>query len=120
MRASDVFKEWLVVCDPCHKKLKVLAWASKFPIICEFCGASTRTYHEDQGQAPGIAPDSIDVEIRHLFSTPRRFTSKTDIKRACNELGVVWNGDTPREYSVRWSGKRKEPEPVKPLIKPAS
>ena len=59
---------------------------------------------------PDIDVDGLaSVEIRHGIcnpdGSPRRYYSKTEIKRAANEKGLVLVGDTPgKPYKVNWSG----------------
>lgn len=108
--AIYTYKEWLVRCEPCEQNLKLWEWSHQLPPKCPMCDQPTLLWTEQTGQAPGVIPDDIPggVEIRHLSATPERFYSKTEIKRACNERGWTWNGDTPKPYNVPWSGKRNE------------
>lgn len=39
--------------------------------------------------------------------SPRTFYSKTELKRAANEMGYTIGGDTPRPYRVHWSGRKR-------------
>lgn len=61
-----------------------------------------------------ISTDDIPggVEIRHGLcnedGTPRRYYSKTDIRREANRRGLTQKGDTPKPYRVSWEGKREE------------
>lgn len=107
MRATDTMREWLVFCQPCDKKFEIWEWASKLPIKCPSCDQPTELYHEGDRSAAVIGDDIPGgVEIRHLDPTPRRYYSKTEIKRRCNEKGMNWADDTPGPYKVRWSGKK--------------
>lgn len=40
--------------------------------------------------------------------TPRKFNSKTELKRALNEAGLTIAGDSPKPYPVHWSGVRNK------------
>ena len=80
---------------------------------CPQCGEQTERLWTASG---GIIGDAIPggVLISHGAGminpdgTPKRYYSKTDIKRAMNESGWVWSGDTPgKSYKVNWSGRRK-------------
>lgn len=112
------FREWKIICDNCNNKDKVWAWSDKLPLPCPTCGESTSLYSEPRGKAPSLITDDIPggEVVDHLYPTPRVFYSKTDIKRACNELGWTRKGDTPVPYKVPWSGKKIEPERPAPLI----
>mgnify|MGYP001566632399 CR=1 FL=1 len=59
----------------------------------------------------GVIGDDIPggLVVKHLDKTPKRYYSKTDIKRAANERGWVIAGDSPRPYKVPWSGRVNEP-----------
>ena len=91
-----------MICDMCGKELNV----GDFP----FCGG-------DQGKhtrtVAMIATDDIPggLLVRHAIchpdGTPKRYYSKTEIKRAANEAGYTIGGDTPRPYRVSWSGRKK-------------
>ena len=61
----------------------------------------------------GIAGDDLPGGefIRHLTPKPKKFYSKTEIKRYCNEHGWVFGDDSPKPYRVQWSGKRKDLKP---------
>lgn len=61
----------------------------------------------------GIEGDDIPggVVVRHLTPEPFKAYSKTEIKRVANERGWVIAGDTPKNYSVAWSGVRKDKKP---------
>lgn len=104
------FKEWLVHCDPCDQNFKILEWAHKLPILCPLCDKPTALWSDKWERAPGVVGDDIPggIEIRHLSPNPEKFYSRTEIKRACNERGWTWNGDTPKPYNVPWSGRRKD------------
>jgi hypothetical protein len=114
---------WPAACS-CGFKGKILEWDYN-PLICPSCGEEA--YHCEEtprfGQAPGIAGDDIPggIEIRHGLvnadGSPRKFYSKTAIRQAANEEGLTMNGDTPKPYNVRWSGKAKEAPRPAPIIK---
>lgn len=88
----------LLVCRPCHALL---------------------TDKGTSGQSAGVITDEIPggIEIRHGIcnpdGTPKRYYSKTEIKRAANERGYTIAGDTPKPYNVGWSGKQKRIDGVK-------
>ncbi len=65
------------------------------------------------GQSCGIITDEIPggIEIKHGIcnpdGTPKRYYSKTEIRRAANERGYTISGDTPRPYKVAWNGRQR-------------
>ena len=75
---------------------------------CPECGGVMETLW--RGVAPGVVGDDIPggLVVKHLTAQPQKFYSKTEIKRAANELGWVGTEDTPKPYAVKWSGKRKD------------
>lgn len=108
--ATMTMKEWIFRCGRCDKKFGILCWNYELDgQKCLACNERAELYIEPRGKAPGIATDDIPggIEIRHLSPKPERFYSKTEIKRACNERGFNWAGDTPKKYNVHWSGKTK-------------
>jgi hypothetical protein len=95
-----------VECPACQKQ-QLDVYVDEYP-LCE-CGAQTQ-WLPRSGAA--VAGDDIPggIEIRHGIcnpdGTPKRYYSKTDIKRALNEKGLVVVGDTPgKSYRVNWSGR---------------
>ena len=118
-------KEWPIWCPICDEGFKKLGWDYELPLGCPKCNAPTYlNYPQQFDRAPGLVTDDIPggVEIRHGImnddGTPKRYYSKTDIKRAANEKGLVWGDDTPgKPYKVKWSGRKQEPEVVKPIVK---
>ena len=119
------FKEWPIWCPICEESFKKLGWENDLPLDCPLCSAPTYLdYPQQFDKAPGLITDDIPggVEIRHGImnddGSPKRYYSKSDIKRACNEKGLVWGDDTPgKPYNVKWSGKRTTEERPAPIIK---
>lgn len=111
---------WHLVCDNCDHTTKILCWDYELPQPCQLCEQGELAPAVSR-QVHGIIGDDIPggLEIRHLDAQPRKYYSKTEIKRACNERGVIWSDDTPKPYKVAWSGKQREPEKVKPMVTPS-
>lgn len=114
------FKEWPMRCDECSYEGKAFGWDTEFPLTCPSCsGTSTFLTYEQRGSSAGISTDEIPggVEIKHGIcnadGTPKRYYSKTEIKRAANEAGYTIAGDTPKPYRVSWSGKQKRIDGIK-------
>lgn len=110
------FKEWPIKCNTiCGFKGKLLAWDHDLPIACPTCGEPTLVDGGILwGQSAGVIGDDIPggIEIKHGLcnpdGTPRRYYSKTEIKRAANEAGYTISGDTCKPYPVQWSGRQEK------------
>lgn len=105
-QVADSYRKRNLVCPNCGATDKPYAWETALPLDCIKCGEKMANVVESVNQAPGIATDDIPggIEIRHGIcnedGSPKRYYSKTDIKRACNEKGVTIYGDTPKKYKV--------------------
>jgi hypothetical protein len=108
------FKEWPIHCEECDFTGKALGWDTDFPLTCPSC-SSTATFltYEAKGSSAGVIQDSIEggLEIRHGLcnpdGSPKKYYSKTEIRRAANERGYTIGGDTPKPYRVNWSGRQR-------------
>ena len=114
---------WRLECTSCGLMAAVLCWDYALPLECTSCGAH-EMYPENikLGKAPSVIGDElINYEAKHGVchpdGTPRKFYNKTELKQALNEAGLSIYGDTPKPYSVKWSGKVAEPEKVAPICK---
>src|SRR5688572_6007046 len=99
---GGTFKVWPIWCVYCEEAFNELGWDYDLPLKCPICSMQTvMNFDEQFDRAPGLITDDIPggVEIRHGImnddGTPKRYYSKTDIKRAANERGLVWGDDTP-------------------------
>lgn len=107
------YREWPLVCGSCQHTWSRWAWNTDLPLPCPACGARSCAPEETPREAHGVVPDSIPGGLLiqnglvDAAGRPRRFYSRTDIKRACNEYGLTWMHDTPKPYKVAWSGVRK-------------
>jgi len=103
--ANRVYREWEVECD-CGFSGRIWAWADKLPLPCSSCGGDTTLVDNQIGKAPGVVSDGIPggQYIPHAIcnpdGSPKRYDSKTDIKRALNKAGWTIAGDTPKPYRV--------------------
>lgn len=101
-----------VVCPNEHEQIDIFKHVDDpFP-ACATCGEQTSILWSKPATVIG---DDIPggIEIRHGIcnpdGTPKRYYSKTEIKRAANEKGLVWGDDTPgKPYKVNWSGRRAD------------
>lgn len=92
-----------MICDKCGIELLI----GMFP----FCKGDSA----DHGYlTSGIIGDELhDYTAKHGLcwpdGTPRKFYSKTELRRAANEAGLCIAGDTPgKPYKVQWSGRRRD------------
>ena len=64
----------------------------------------------------GVRGDDIPggILIRHGIcnadGTPKKYYSKTEIRRAADEKGYTIGDDTPKPYKINWSGRTTRPE----------
>lgn len=122
------YRKWLLHCILCEWSGEQWHWAHKLEqAICPECQSGALPWDGKIGDAPGIMTDDIPggILIKHGIcnpdGSPKRYYSKTEIRKACNETGWTMNGDTPKPYKVRWSGTVKEeprPEPMVTRAKP--
>lgn len=110
---GGTFKLWPIWCSYCEKAFETLGWSYDLPLECPDCKAETlMNFDVPFDKAPGIVSDELHgYEARHGVcnpdGSPRKFYSKTDLKRALNEKGLVIAGDTPgKPYPVSWSGRQ--------------
>jgi len=98
-------------------------------VTCELCGTELHVgdYPFCHGDPTAhvstkriyIATDDIPggMLVRHGIcnpdGTPKRYYSKTEIKRAANEAGYTIHGDTPRPYNVNWQGRQRRRDGLK-------
>jgi hypothetical protein len=115
MSVADTYKEWKSHCRCCGFSGKIWGWQTKLPLECPTCGEHAEPVVESFNTSSGIICDDIPggIDIRHGIchpdGTPKRYYSKTEMRRAANEKGLVMGGDTPgKPYKVHWSGKRDE------------
>ena len=116
------FTTWHFECGTCDSKESRLCWDYELPQPCSTCGHAMYMQSFKLDKAPTVIGDElINYAAKHAVcnpdGTPRRFDSKTELKQALNEAGFTIYGDTPKPYSVRWSGKVKEPEKVATIYK---
>ena len=102
-----------LVCPSGHELLNVTHSIKEDHPKCMECGLHMETLWRTYNG--GVEQDSIEggLEIQHGSGiinpdgSPKRYYSKTELRRACNEAGWSISGDTPKPYKVAWSGRRK-------------
>ena len=109
-------REWKLICLSCGDRYDIWCWNYELnEQKCTKCDEVLEFYTDKCGSAPGIITDDIPggIEIKHglidqITGAPRKFYSKTELKRAANEFGLKISGDTPgTPYKVNWDGVRK-------------
>jgi hypothetical protein len=101
-----------MICKNEHETIDLVKGVNDpFP-PCPTCGEATSILWT---QTAAIIGDDIPggIEMRHGIcnpdGTPKRYYSKTEIKRAANEKGLSWGDDTPgKPYKVSWNGRRAD------------
>ena len=99
------FREWKSEC-PCGFRGKILGWDTSFPLPCPSCSGPTTVIDDRGDRAAVVVGDSFpggfyaEHGVCHPDGSPRRFDSRTELKRALNEAGLTINGDTPKPYRV--------------------
>ena len=112
-------KERHTVCPTCDTHYKGLHWDGEIPTTCQKCGGRTQPFTFRLGNSPMITTDDIPggIEIHNAIcwpdGTPKRYYSKSDIKRAANKAGYTIHGDTPKPYKVVWDGKQERIDGVR-------
>lgn len=87
-----------LICPDGHKQLDIVHSIHDSHPPCPTCGQPTQTFWT---QAPGVATDDIPggIDIRHGIcwpdGTPRKFYSKSAIRKAAFEAGLTIAGETP-------------------------
>ena len=113
------YKEWQSKCTSCTFKGKIFGWNTSFPLECPACGSNTDLDYDSPNQTHYITTDDLPggYLVHHGLcnpdGSPKRYYSKTEIKRAANERGYTIAGDSPVPYKVSWSGKQKRIDGVK-------
>lgn len=86
-------------CPECRATTRKLAWDYDAPPICQ-CQTEMVEGESRFGRAPSVIGDEIDIEVRHGIchddGTPRRFTSKSEMRRVAQQKGLVLYGETPK------------------------
>lgn len=109
---GGTYKNWTVECG-CGFEGKTWGWSYDFPLPCPNCGEN-KVELPTPKQVHGIVPDDIPggILIKHGLcnkdGSPKRYYSKTEIKREANKRGLIIGGDTPKQYKVAWDGIRTD------------
>ncbi len=105
--AGMVARFWPVECA-CGFTGKLWGWEYALPLDCPTCGAKTTLSDNRTNQAHGIITDDIpgglDVPnaICNPDGSPKRYYSKSSIRKAANDAGWTIAGETPKIERTRW------------------
>ena len=97
-----IFRQRRFRCDRCGLDAAAWLWDTDPLPPCARCGFAFREVMPEIAAAPNVIGDEIPggVEIRHAIchedGTPRRFYSKSEIKRVAQQRGWTQDGDTPK------------------------
>jgi hypothetical protein len=101
----SVFKERTFECCACGIQFKHLGW-DKDPNPTCACGGASEGVAFSRGDAAAVHGDEIDIVIRHGpvndDGSPRRYRSRTELKRESQRKGWVPLGDTPKSNPNPW------------------
>jgi hypothetical protein len=95
-------------CGTCPWTGKLWSWSNAPAPACPDCGAATDEDVEILGVAPGVAADDIPggLEVKHAIchpdGTPRKFYSKSEIRKAARAAGWTISGETPKDPGATW------------------
>lgn len=116
MRPLDTFKMRHFLCE-CGEKLSDLKWGKDDLPTCIGCGGTMfEVSHPSDNKAPAVHGDEIDIWIRHgdgiinPDGTPKRYRSKTELKRVAYEAGYSVYGDTPTPNPRIVESRKREEE----------
>ena len=95
------YKQWPCRCSECGFNGKILAWSHQLPPQCPDCGAKTTLIDNFIPEIHGIITDSfvgglmVPHAVCHPDGTPRRFDSKSELRRELAKAGYTIMGETP-------------------------
>lgn len=108
------YRAWPVYCS-CGFEGKLWGWSTD-RLPCPSCELPLLPLEARASVSAAIVTDDIPggLEIRHgkgminEDGSPKRYYSRTELRRACNENGWTVAGDTPKPYRIAWSGQVKK------------
>jgi len=86
------FKERKLWCDKCKIHAKKLLWDTDPVPVCSTCGGEMEGFYGQDSKGPAVIGDEMDLMVPHGVcypdGTPRRFTSKSDLRQALKAAGL--------------------------------
>lgn len=101
MAIHDTFKLRYFVC-PCGESLSHYRWGKDEALPCPVCQTPMEETDRIQrfGKSAAIHGDEIDVDIRHGLchedGTPRKFRSRSELRKAAYDAGLTYGTETPK------------------------
>ena len=106
-----VYKVRTFACPSCGDKIRLLRWDYDPVPQCPSCSSPMTSETFSAGQAPAVHGDEMDEVIEHGVchddGTPRRFTSKAELRRV--EVAKGWRRYEPGDERV---GKEQQERAV--------
>lgn len=110
----STFRRQTFRCDPCDTQVVAWRWGTDPAPRCVGCGALMAVAARRFGESPAVIGDACDVTVEHGIcwpdGTPRRYTSKVEMKRVADSLGLVLDvqhkplpGSDKSPFTVRWT-----------------
>lgn len=107
------FKERKLWCDKCKIHAKKLLWDTDPVPVCGDCGGEMEGFYGQDSKGPAVIGDEMDLMVPHGVchpdGTPRRFTSKSDLRQALKAAGlqpavrhVGLPGSDRSPHTTRW------------------
>lgn len=108
MTYKVTYKQWPCACA-CGFRGKVFAGSNALPPKCPECSQPTTLVDDGPiGQAASVIPDDIPggLDIYHGLcnadGSPRRYYSRSEIRREAERRGLTILGETPKPHRARW------------------
>jgi hypothetical protein len=111
--ARYTYKEHRLWCETCKNRATYLFWTHEPTPPCRDCGGALEPVAGQDQKAACVIGDEIDVLIPHGLchadGTPRRFTSKSELRAAEKAAGLVnyvrhvgERGSDKSKFTTRW------------------
>jgi putative FmdB family regulatory protein len=96
-------------CRVCHRIFEAFVmFKERLGVCCKTCGAATDVVWMAGGRTPTVIGDSMDQVIENLSAQPKRYLSRSELKRDMAAAGVEH-----RVKHVGVPGSDKSPHTVK-------
>ena len=87
------FKERKLWCDKCKIHAKKLLWDTDPVPVSGDCGGEMEGFYGQDRKGPAVIGDEMDLMVPHGVcypdGTPRRFTSKSDLRQALKAARIM-------------------------------
>ena len=112
----DTMKKRKYACPNDHDILTEIRWGRDPLPFCSTCQSEMYETFGEVNQSSMISTDDIPggLEIRHAIcnpdGTPRKYYSKSEIRKAAAEAGYTIHGETPKPLSRIVEDRHRESE----------